>query len=675
MLLEKVRQVVKLFSMVCFIAVAVAPVFSQTQPWTGDGGRGIRLAVLEPVGRGLSTDEEWMLSLVQGSMTSDFNRFSAMTIVDRQNLERIISEQQVSISGYFSDTDYVRIGHLTNASLIITGSISRTANAFMMEFAVIDIESGERRASYSPRSVTPVSLENLSAIKEATADLLAQLGVTLTQSGLAELRRPLAVQQIQAEAALAHGVVAQRQGTDLEALSYFIQAAEYNPELAEATSRLNTLTTSIESGNIGVNVRSDIQLRNLWIERLEEAEAFYANSLKERPYLLVYSTNITPLEYSGRNVTLSLESIAVYPDLSWASSADQVVQTVRRGLLATGRATAWGLANWPIQSVTTTSPFVTSFSGILVEVEVVNSRGEGIGAIESVWLPAGLEVTVQQNGTTVLKPSGGARGMVFPAVDSNAVTDHLGIRINSIDGIPAEGLVRQSRIRVMNTTEFNRSPYASMTRGLPPGTVTDEWIFFSWQSLTNASSWRAGNHHLAIINNGVTSIGNNAYQGQGFSHLYIPNTVTSIGDRAFQNNRLTNLIIPNSVRTIGQEAFRGNRLNNLIIHSGVTSIGNSAFRDNQLSNLIMPNSLRTIGQDAFQNNRLTRIIIPNGITSFHAFEFEDNPLTSVTIGPNVQMHNTHLDRGNWQTFRRAYVNNRSMAGTYTLEGGVWTYRP
>ena len=651
MFLGKINCVLRIVLMACFAAISAVPVASQT-PWTGNGGKGIRLTVLEPVGKGLSANEAWMPSLVQGSMTSDFNRYSAMTIIDRQNLEKIIAEQQQSLSGNYSDADYVRIGNLTNASLILTGSISKTANAFMLEFAVTDVETGERRASYSPKSVTPASLENLSAVKEATADLLSQLGVTLTAPGLTELKRPLAVEQVQAETALAQGVVAQRQGTELEALSYFIQATGHNPNLAEAASRLNTLTTSIASGNIGVSVRSDIQLRNLWIERLEETEAFYENSLRERPYFLVYSTNISPLEYSGKNVSLSLESITLYPDLSYASAADQVVQTVRKGLQATGRATAWGLANWPVQSVSSPSPFTTNFPGFWVEVEVLNSKGESIDVKESVWLPMGWEVTVQQNGTTTAKPAGGTRGVVFPAVDSNAVTEHLGIRINTIDGVPADRVVGQGRIRIMNTTEFTRSPMASMYRGIRPGNTTEEWTYFSWQSLTGASSWRASNYHIAVINRGVTAIDKEAYQGQGFSHLNIPNTVTSIGESAFKNNRLTSLILPNSAKTIGSEAFRNNLLTSVIIPNSVTSIGDSAFL----------------------NNRLTNIIIPNSVSSSSYNLFEENPLTSVTIGPNFYL-NSSYGNTRWRNFLDYYGSNKRMAGTYTFEGDTWTYRP
>ena len=35
-----------------------------TPLWTGDGGKGISLAVLEPAGRGITQNEQWMLSLI-----------------------------------------------------------------------------------------------------------------------------------------------------------------------------------------------------------------------------------------------------------------------------------------------------------------------------------------------------------------------------------------------------------------------------------------------------------------------------------------------------------------------------------------------------------------------------------------------------------------------------------
>jgi TolB-like protein len=196
--------------------------------WNGDGGKGIRLAVLEPTGKGLSVSEQWLLSMIQSSITGDFQKYSAMTIIDRQNPEKILGEQKQSVSGNYSEHDYIRIGKLTNARYILTGSVTKTSSAFMPEFAVTDVESGERKASYPPKAVSPSMLENLSAVKEATAELLRQLGVQLTNAGLQELNSTANTAQVKAETALAKGIEAQKQGTTVEALSYFMQASNYN---------------------------------------------------------------------------------------------------------------------------------------------------------------------------------------------------------------------------------------------------------------------------------------------------------------------------------------------------------------------------------------------------------------------------------------------------------------
>ncbi|MDR0830018.1 MAG: leucine-rich repeat protein [Prevotellaceae bacterium] len=83
-----------------------------------------------------------------------------------------------------------------------------------------------------------------------------------------------------------------------------------------------------------------------------------------------------------------------------------------------------------------------------------------------------------------------------------------------------------------------------------------------------------------IINDGVTSIGNYAFNGcTGFNYVTIPNSVTSIGEGAFLGcTGFHYVTIPNSVTTIGIYAFRGcTSFTNIEIPNNIVSIGNNAF--------------------------------------------------------------------------------------------------
>jgi hypothetical protein len=314
--------------------------------YTGDGGRGMRLAVLEPSMNGLTADEQrWMPLTIQGSIAGDFNRYSGMTIIDRQNYERVLTEQNLSMYGDFSEDDYIRIGYLTTTRYILWGNVTKTAGAYMLEFGVTDVETGERKASYPPKQVSSLALENLSAVKEATADLLEQMGVSLTSQGRQELLRPPATAVVQAETSLSRAISANRQGSIVEAMHYLSEAVSFDPQLTEASQRLAALNTRINVGDIGENIRNDIQLRNAWAKLLDDAIAFY----NEHPYVnVVYNTkpSVASVDYNRNTATIEFEC--------WLEVNEAGVKTVYNLLTAledTGKIRTWDLWDKPNQLV------------------------------------------------------------------------------------------------------------------------------------------------------------------------------------------------------------------------------------------------------------------------------------------------------------------------------------
>ena len=143
------------------------------------------------------------------------------------------------------------------------------------------------------------------------------------------------------------------------------------------------------------------------------------------------------------------------------------------------------------------------------------------------------------------------------------------------------------------------------------------------------------------IPDSVTSIGNDAFGDCGnLTDITIPDSVTSIGGRVFDDCiSLTSITIPNGVTSIGDYTFYGCKsLTSITIPCSVTSIGYKAFCFcENLTNITIPDSVTSIGDDAFYYcASLTSITIPNGVTSIGDYTFYGcTSLTSITIPNSV----------------------------------------
>jgi uncharacterized protein (TIGR02145 family) len=561
-----------------FIALSSADAtFAQSsqQPYfTGEGGKGMSLAVLEPAGKGLSEDEQWVLSLVQGSITATFNKYSAMTIVDRQNVEKIMADiAQAMESGYYSDETMVKIGQMTNARYILAGVVTRTPTAMMFELAVTDAQTGVRKASYPPKPVSIIALENLSAVNEASADLLKQLGVTLTNAAQDELKKKPDMNKVWAENALARGVAAQRRGTEVAALSYFYQAAALDPSLLEATNRQKIITANISSGNIGADTRNDIAWRKNWVAKLTEFEEFFQKMINaaDPPYTFFYSTGIQQgkVNYQTETVDISIP-INLRANKTWMNSVAQAANAVYKelndGLNATTRKTEWELAYWPQRGVTNTSPFASYISkqyDMSIVFELVNNQKQVIGKQALRLMPA---FSLSNNNDKIINTftENTFSTVAFDAVNANNITDNLTIRIASVNGDAPENA--RFNITALSGATWKRYTLLNIQNGVVMG--------FS-QPLPD--SLRQQHRNLIIPaevwgeTNSIVSIGNNAFNSAQLTGVTIPNSVKSIGDNAFYNNQLTNVIIPNSVASFGNNAFGGN--------SAVIAIGSNEILD------------------------------------------------------------------------------------------------
>jgi len=606
-----------------------------TSPYfTGNGGRGMRLGILMPHSQGLDENQSYLPAMIQGVLVSNMSRYSAISVLDRVSLDRVIMET-LDLT-YEDDLDIVSLGHVAQVGHMMTGNIIKTSTGFSLQLNVTDTTAQANTVASYSGTCTAAELDDHSAIHRASLELLSQMNVALTARSRNELGRASAPEAVSAQAALARGVTAQWQGTEVAALSYYLQASEIDPSLSEAETRLENLTASITSGNIGADARNDIQWRNQWLTRLRETELFMAQYLKENPlYYLIYSPNVEQgvIDYARETVTLSIE-LRSLPEPSLFQNMNRLTSTIRSGLQATGRTEAWQI-NWPAQSRTTPSPFFADPASYNVVVEILNAGGTSIARQTANLRTGGWFVPERGAQLGLIAPHIPAGVKVeFPGVDVNAITDSLSIRISSINGIAAERAVSQLGIRVLPQREYNNIQ-SVVENGLHTDNLRQFTIRYSRND--NVIDGYSGSGASVAIPYGVTFVNQNSgLREKGLGGITIPATVTTIGNYAFYNNVLTSVTIPDSVTSIGEFAFAKNHLTSAIILDSVTDIGAYAFNDN-------------------------------------------DTLRSVTIGANVRFGgNFGAFKGN---FSYVYTNNNSRAGIYTSDGSTrlsgpnWTYSP
>ena len=144
------------------------------------------------------------------------------------------------------------------------------------------------------------------------------------------------------------------------------------------------------------------------------------------------------------------------------------------------------------------------------------------------------------------------------------------------------------------------------------------------------------------IENGITSIGNNAfYNCSSLEYADISDSVTSVGSASFSACKsLKDITIPQGMTDINQFAFSGcSSFSELTIPDSVTSIADHAFGNcTGLYKVTIPDSITTIEQGVFMNcTSLSEVHLPDSIKTIRYQSFWGcTSLTGITLPPETE---------------------------------------
>ena len=108
--------------------------------------------------------------LISETFTSALVNSQGFKIIEREQLDKVVKEMEMSQTGFIETTDAVEIGKMLHADAIITGSVALLNNQIQLNARIIEIESAyvisaeTKTTTYTLRNITKVANEMVSKL-------------------------------------------------------------------------------------------------------------------------------------------------------------------------------------------------------------------------------------------------------------------------------------------------------------------------------------------------------------------------------------------------------------------------------------------------------------------------------------------------------------------------------
>ncbi|MDR0300927.1 MAG: ATP synthase F0 subunit B [Treponema sp.] len=229
--------------------------------------------------------------------------------------------------------------------------------------------------------------------------------------------------------------------------------AEVDAENARRKAEVDAENERRKAAVDAENAARDAHNKEIWVKALADSEGYYRKYLTTLiPFELVYENKIDDMpetqDFENETISVKFNAALVPVEMGWARAVENDVNNLRSQLLATGRAKAWDIANWPQIPVTNPAPFVNRSGSVTADVELLNDKGKVLGKqtfsfgwnLTTSFSAKGLSFSINEDKLS-------SQFVLFKSINIYDITEALQIRIVRINGQDAEKAAAQGGIQ------------------------------------------------------------------------------------------------------------------------------------------------------------------------------------------------------------------------------------
>lgn len=164
-------------------------------------------------------DAAWLSKGLADMLVSDLGASGAFSVIEREELQKVLREQELALSGLVDEQSAPEIGKLLGANLLVFGSYISKGKGLRLDAKAVEVESGTLVCTASVAGTTDQAL-NLES------DLAEKLAAGL---GAPPVRTLPATASLKAAESYYRGIDSLDAGRYAEAVSYFSLATQEDP--------------------------------------------------------------------------------------------------------------------------------------------------------------------------------------------------------------------------------------------------------------------------------------------------------------------------------------------------------------------------------------------------------------------------------------------------------------
>ena len=184
--------------------------------------------------------------------------------------------------------------------------------------------------------------------------------------------------------------------------------------------------------------------------------------------------------------------------------------------------------------------------------------------------------------------------------------------------------------------------------------------------------WRYLDYETLTIDEGITSIGNNAFIDSKVKTAHLPDSLVSIGSTSFHQSRLQDINIPPHVTKIGAYALSINSLSSITLPEGLKEITPFMLYYTGITSLVIPSSVTSIDPQAFAYLDGS---LPAPLTQIYCSEEQMAQCEAAVAyrGDNIQIKTYQSDgKGNYFFDNKWYASPNDIIGDNHIKKRIYT---